>query len=161
MTLPIDISSNALPGLPLFYEWDWLTNKTAVIVFIALLTSLAIYFLVRAAGVDLPRVKMAATTMLACMIVLPISAGIDALYDARAEYIGRSVEATYGITLTDENLDTIVGEIKTVSNDATLSVPVVIEDEQGNLKKIDVVMDLSEDTLGLFNGPTELPRTNH
>lgn len=108
-------------------------------------------------------------TALAAFIALSIAIGgisalpayLSARHDAQSGYIEQALEDRYGLDITGHNADSIVTYIDHDRTIGAFSVPIVVTDDRGQTQKIDAVIDYETQTLGLFNGPTELPRTNH
>lgn len=163
---PIDISPSAFPSVP-FSEWDWSFIQPLMILVIGV-SVLATWAYIRRSALIAEERKANNTTALAAFIALSIAIGgmstlpayLSARHEAQSGYIEQALEDQYGLNITSHTADSIVAYIDHDRTVGAFSVPIMVTDNQGQTQKIDAVIDYETQTLGLFNGPTELPHAN-
>lgn len=163
---PIDISPSAFPSVP-FSEWDWsFIIIPAAIIF--LFAALSIWFY-RELSFAAPEQRQSnIRSALSVFIVLSLTVlfiatereRLSARQEAQSGYIEQALEDQYGLDITGHTADSIVAYINHDRTVGAFSVPITVTDSQGQSQKIDAVIDHETQTLGLFNGPTELPRAS-
>lgn len=164
---PIDISLHSLPSAPIS-EWHWSFIQPLIILVIGVSVLITLPYS-RGSALTPEERKANNTTALAAFIALSIAIGgtstlpayLSARHEVQSEYIEQALEDQYGLDITGHNADSIAAYIDHDRTVGAFSVPIVVTDGRGQTQKIDAVIDYETQMLGLFNGPTELPRTNH
>lgn len=159
---PIDISASTLPSVP-WTEWHWSFIQPLIILVIGVSVLITLLYSQRYALTKEDR-KANTTTALTDFIALSIAIGgmstlpayLSARHEAQSGYIEQALEDQYSLDITEQDADSIVAYIDHDRTVGAFSIPIMVTDSQGQTQKIDAVIDYETQTLGLFNGPTEL-----